>query len=393
MFLTNRVNFEFYSISLLRSRIDSLKRITPQLTGCLKEPFSMTSISIIGSYPPNYGGISTHVRRLHLLLKQTQSCRIKDLYSTGGEEEVDGVDRIYGNKLRRVWQCRVQLNQRRSDIEHFHVSAMRKFLWSTPVLLTGHKAKRVLTIHGGAFPDVVAAFNMLEKKLFQWMLGRFEHFVCVSEKQRQVLDFWGVPTNKISVINAYLPPVESPPSDLFSNVEQAKASGRQILICAAQYLEHYGIAELTKALCHLEAELGEKAPQLALISYAGVNDLYRSKCLALRTELISVMEFVNLEPEQISELMALGDMFVRPTWWDGDAISVREAAFFGNRLIATDVTTRPEGTVLCRAKDSDSLHHALRECVLDPDKGVVSFDHKQSLNALAQIYKGLGVTI
>lgn len=353
----------------------------------------MALISIVGSYPPNYGGISTHVRRLHLLLSQTQSCRVKDLYSVGGEEEVEGVDRIYGNKVQRVWRCRTQLNKQRSDLEHFHVSAMRKFLWGSPVLLTGHKAKRVLTIHGGAFPEVVAAFNILEKKLFQWMLGRFAHFVCVSEKQRQVLDHWGVAADKISVINAYLPPVESVSSGLFSSVEKARADGRQVLICAAQYLEHYGVEELTKALLKLEAHLGDKCPLLALISYAGVNEAYRSECLSLRAELTSVIEFVNLEPEQISELMALGDLFVRPTWWDGDAISVREAAFFGNRLIATDVTTRPEGTVLCGAKDSDSLYNALQECVLNPNKGIVLFDHKESSRALAEVYKGLGVSI
>lgn len=353
----------------------------------------MALISIIGSYPPNYGGISTHVRRLHLLLSQTQSCRVKDLYSVGGEEEVAGVDRIYGNKFQRVWHCRVQLNQQRSDIEHFHVSAMRKFLWSTPVLLTGHSAKRVLTIHGGAFPEVVAAFNCLEKRLFRWMLGRFEHFVCVSEKQRRVLDVWGVLPEQISVINAYLPPVASQSSGMFANVEQSKIDGKKILICAAQYLEHYGVEELTVAMAKLEADFGDNTPQLVLISYAKVNDAYRQKCLMLRAKLAPVMEFVNLKPEQISELMMLGDMFVRPTWWDGDAISVREAAFFGNRLIATDVTIRPQGTILCEAKNADSLYRALKQCVLDSEKGVVTFNHRQSLCALANIYKIFGVDI
>lgn len=354
---------------------------------------SMALISIIGSYPPNYGGISTHVRRLHLLLSQNQGCRVKDLYSVGGEEAVAGVDRIYGNKFQRVWYCRTQLNQQRSDIEHFHVSSMRKFLWSTPVLLTGHAAKRVLTVHGGAFPEVVAAFNIVEKKLFRWMLGRFEHFVCVSEKQRQVLDQWGVLPEQISVVNAYLPPVGSQSSGLFVNVEQAKIEGKKILICAAQYLEHYGIEELTVAMAKLEADFGDETPQLVLISYAKVNEAYQNKCVALKGKLMPIMEFVNLKPEQISELMVLGDMFVRPTWWDGDAISVREAAYFGNRLIATDVTTRPEGTILCKAKNAESLYRALKQGILDPEKGVVTFNHQESLCALAHIYKDLGVDI
>lgn len=354
----------------------------------------MTQISIVGSYPPNYGGISTHVQRLHILLSAAHDSCVKDLYGVGGEDNVAGVDRVYGNKIQRVWRCRTQLIERGAELEHFHVSAMRKFLWSTPALLTGRpKARRVLTIHGGAFPEVVAAFSGWEKKLFRWMLGRFDHFVCVSEKQRKVLDEWGVSADHISVINAYLPPVASPISGKFAAVERAKSEGKRVLVCAAQYLEHYGIEELALAMARLEEDLGDEAPKLALVSYAEQDDAYREKCHQLKEKISPIFEYENLNPEQVAEVMALGDVFVRPTWWDGDAISVREAAFFRNRLVATDVTTRPEGTVLCHCKDAESLYQALKQCMEDPAAGVVSFDHQQSLRELAQVYKGLGVEI
>jgi|GEM_PF-4656369 len=351
----------------------------------------MAKISIVGSYPPNYGGISTHVQRLHLLMDGEHQCRVKDLYAMGGEPEVPGVDRIVGNAAQRVLGCRTQLKADAAQLEHFHVSAMRKFLWSTPVLLTGRaRATRVLTIHGGAFPEVVAAFSGWEKMLFRWMLNQFDHFVCVSEKQRAVLDSWDVAADRVSVINAYLPPVASAESGTFQAIRDAKEQGRQVLVCAAQYLEHYGIEELSQAMISLHEELGDAVPLLALVSYAEQDQSYKDKCMALRARMPEIVEFVNLNPEQVAELMALGNVFVRPTWWDGDAISVREAAFFGNRLVATNVTTRPEGTVLCDAKDAVTLHKALKTASLDPNAGVVSFDHEQSMQQLLTVYRSLG---
>lgn len=353
----------------------------------------MTKIAIVGSYPPNYGGISIHVQRLHRLMAAGSDTKVYDLYSVGGEADEPGVERIYGNKIQRVLGCRSGLKAQGADLEHFHVSAMRKFLWSTPALLTGRKgAKRVLTIHGGAFPEVVAAFSGWEKRLFRWMLGRFDHFVCVSEKQRQVLDDWQVPAAQISVINAYLPPVHSAPSGDFDELQAVKDAGQPLLICAAQYLEHYGLEELTQAMAIIESTT-ELKPRLAVVSYAEVDESYRARCLSLRESLTPFFEFQNLDPGKIAELMALGDVFIRPTWWDGDAISVREAAFFGNRLVATDVTTRPEGTALCAAKDAESLAQTLIRCLQEPEHGVVDFDHRKSLNELAAAYRGLGLAV
>lgn len=352
----------------------------------------MAKISIVGSYPPHYGGISMHVQRLHTLLGGSNDCRVVDMYATGGEQDA-GVDRVYGNKLARVWRCRQLLAQRDSDIEHFHVSAMRKFLWSTPALLSGRgRSRKVLTIHGGAFPDVVASLSGWERRLFGWMLKQFDHFVCVSEKQRRVLDEWRVAADKISVINAYLPPVASPRSGLFAEIEAAKAAGARILLCSAMYMEHYGITELYQAMTELERELGEAAPRLVLVTYADLDEAYRERCREAQKAIAPVWEFDRLNPAQLAELFALGDVFVRATWWDGDAVSVRESAFFGNRIVATDVTTRPEGAILCEDKNPASLAAALKRAMDDEAAGVVDFDHQQSLRAIVAVYRGLGAS-
>lgn len=351
----------------------------------------MTQISIIGSYPPNYGGISIHVERLHTLMAKSNDCGVIDFYSDEGVQAAPGVDRVFGNKIQRVLSCRAILKQQGADLEHFHVSAMRKFLWSTPVLLTGRsKKKRVLTIHGGAFPQVVASFNFLEKPLFKWMMGCFDHFVCVSEKQRKVLEEWDIPGHKLSVINAYMPPVKSPVSGVFEELQRAKDSGKKTFVCSSMYLEHYGVEELLQVWPKIEEAHNV---QLALLAYGDVDEGYREKCNVLRKATTSVREFEKLNPALVAELMELSDVFIRPTWWDGDAISLREAAFFGNQLIATDVTTRPDGAVLCNKKDTVSLQQAIETCLADNSAGLVNFDHEMSLRKLSQVYRQLGMDV
>jgi glycosyltransferase involved in cell wall biosynthesis len=45
-------------------------------------------------------------------------------------------------------------------------------------------------------------------------------------------------------------------------------------------------------------------------------------------------------------LMSRSSVFVRPTFRDGDSISVREALALGLPVVASDIGTRPAGTIV-----------------------------------------------
>ena len=47
---------------------------------------------------------------------------------------------------------------------------------------------------------------------------------------------------------------------------------------------------------------------------------------------------------------------VRPTNTDGDALSIREAMYFKISVIASDVTTRPENTIIFKNRDLDDFY-------------------------------------
>ncbi|MEM7378821.1 MAG: glycosyltransferase family 4 protein [Pseudomonadota bacterium] len=344
-----------------------------------------TRIALLGAYPPVYGGISVHVWRLHQTLKATHTVDVLDMYSSRSAPAVDGVHRLAGNPMAMLLGARRLLSRLRADILHVHVSAFKKFLLTAPVLLTGgHHRARILTIHGGKLGQNLEAFAPWQLRLFDWTLTRFDHIVCVSEAQRQLLLERGIDAERMSVINAYLPPVPHTNSAQFGPLEQRRRDGKRILLVAAQFLPHYGLLDLLEALHQLPSTLRETVC-LAHVSYLDADDSYRAACLDAVGDL-DYVAFDNLEPPDMAAWMALGDVFVRPTWWDGDAVSLREACFFNNRVVATDVTTRPEGAVLCAARDSAGLAAALQQVLADDDAGTVSFDHLASQRLLESVY-------
>jgi glycosyltransferase involved in cell wall biosynthesis len=69
----------------------------------------------------------------------------------------------------------------------------------------------------------------------------------------------------------------------------------------------------------------------------------------------------DLDHELCLALMARSDVFVRPTFRDGDSISVREATSLGVPVVASNVGTRPQGTFLFEAGDVDGLVRQLEQ--------------------------------
>ena len=64
-------------------------------------------------------------------------------------------------------------------------------------------------------------------------------------------------------------------------------------------------------------------------------------------------------PHSFFRLLKLSDIMVRATSTDGDSLSVKEALTLQKKVIATDCVDRPEGVVLFKYDDAESLSKAL----------------------------------
>jgi glycosyltransferase involved in cell wall biosynthesis len=90
-------------------------------------------------------------------------------------------------------------------------------------------------------------------------------------------------------------------------------------------------------------------------------------------------------------LLAGADLMLRTTWYDGDAISVREALHYSVRVVASDNGMRPNGVVLFPARDPGSLEHAILDTLKQP-----KLPHtpppavEDNLKAVLEVYQELG---
>ena len=67
-------------------------------------------------------------------------------------------------------------------------------------------------------------------------------------------------------------------------------------------------------------------------------------------------------------LMKELSIFVRPTYTDGDSISVREALALGISVIASDTGYRPDGVILFRKGNLQDFASKLRHALEHPDE-------------------------
>jgi glycosyltransferase involved in cell wall biosynthesis len=88
--------------------------------------------------------------------------------------------------------------------------------------------------------------------------------------------------------------------------------------------------------------------------------------------------------------MQSSDIMLRTTWYDGDAISVREALQLGVPVIASDNGMRPEGTHLIPARNLDALV-AIAEKILHnpPPRISVASESDRNLEELLKLYQRL----
>ena len=68
-------------------------------------------------------------------------------------------------------------------------------------------------------------------------------------------------------------------------------------------------------------------------------------------------------------LIQQSDVVLRTTNTDGDALTIRESLFFNKPVIASDVVSRPEGTIVFKTRNLDSLVEAIAKTLRGNTQG------------------------
>src|ERR1051326_6053310 len=307
-------------------------------------------VLFVGPYPPPHGGISVHVRSACTRVRRT-----------GLQSNVLNVDprapasRDYINISGPAGFVR-QLFVHTSDDWTLNVHTNGHNLKSWLIaLMCGIAAQwgppATLTLHSGGVPAYLRDGPAWRRFIARLASVMYSRIVCVNPEIARVLSTLGIPETALEVAPAFIP-FETPDVAVPESIDSWIRQHSPVLSTAMFFRPEYGFELLLEAMTDLTAV----HPRLGCVVMGdGENRAAAQKLVESRGLQNVVLLSGDLDHEICLSLMARSGVFIRPTFMDGDAISVREALALGIPVVASDVGTRPEGTVLFEVGNKKEL--------------------------------------
>jgi glycosyltransferase involved in cell wall biosynthesis len=259
------------------------------------------------------------------------------------------------------------------DVVHVHHHGHSRTSWWQAAAF-GVASRAVMTIHSGASPETIVGHVRLVRRAAQ----RYRAIVCVSEVIRDAMIAAGVEPERLWVAPAFLADALE---ERMTPAGVAAVRKRHPIVLGAAMAPpaEYGLPYLLEAFELVRARHRDAA---LVVSGHGIR----------RREHIrpNVYIFGQLARAESLGLIAACDVFVRPSLFDGDAISLREALALGRRVVATTAARRPNGVHLCQPADAADLARAIGAAISAPAPRTPV---EQALETLLAIYRRLGVVL
>lgn len=307
-------------------------------------------ILLIGPYPPPYGGVSVHIKRLKSLLSGGFDVDIVD----EGRNRKDGIFNLrslnIGRYLRKVFAADiVHIHSGLFFFRAFHFSIARLFFKKTIITIHGYEPRK---------GDKVRVLDSL-------ILNNCNKVIFVTKE----LAAW-FRIKKHLIKDAFLPPdlndEQEIPGEVINWIEKKKLQGYSISIANAWRLDShnnedlYGLDLCIDAAKKLKARGIKAAFVFVVCDNAGVIKIDPYKQI-INYEGMEDYFLLWEAPLSFVKLILKSDIVLRPTNTDGDALTVREGMFLGKTVIASDVVPRPRHTILFKNRDADSLAQTIAD--------------------------------
>ena len=340
----------------------------------------------LGPYPPPHGGVQTHVVALVDFLRQRGiPCDVVNLTRFRRPSE----NGIYYPP--NAFAVAGHLLSHRYDIIHLHIGGR---IWPQQLALAlacfalpGTRC--VFTFHSGGYPSSAEGRSANARTLRAFVLRRFDGLIAVNEEIAQFFRTLGVDGRRIHVISPYLGfgTHALGQGSLPVQVSEFMAAHDPVLISVGGLEPEYDVSLQMKALGIIRT----RHPKAGLLvaGSGSLDQAVRKECSQLPYA-ENILVYGDLAHGAALQAMQSSDISLRTTWYDVDAISVREALQLGVPVIATDNGLRPAGTHLIPARDLDALVATVEEILNHPPpRTPVASQSDRNLEEVLTVYKQL----
>ncbi len=328
----------------------------------------LDKIAIFGPYPPPLGGISVHIQRMEFFLKQE-----KIDYTIFDHGHATGKNVITTNKS-LVWYIKA-LFIKDFSLFHFHQFFYFHYLFyvlfyylnSTPFIITIHEES--------LFSD-----SAIKNKISFWLLKKLKNtpIISVSEKLNNKLLSIGL---NATYLPAYVKPVGI-------NKQSVTKSNRNYFLFSTWKIDKRLSEEIYNVPLIFEflKENKQEFIMLYMIGNKASSDLEYLNDLIAEYGLKD--DIVLLFDKQLIDYLHNCKFLIRTNLEDGYGVSLQEAMDLGVPAIASNVCTRPKGTILFNNNDIQDLTQKIKYTITTDSAFLVS--QKEELKyhqELVELYK------
>ena len=348
-----------------------------------------TKVVLVGPYPPPYGGLAVQLCQWRQYLQQlgTYECAVLDI---GESRTVESPDCIpvtgYFDFLRKI-----NTFCRNGYLVHLLTNGhnLKSWLSSFACAIAGAGyGKRTLHVYGsGDAPNYLERGGAFIRLLAFATMKLGGRFVVRNEPMKRALIALGADPDKVSILPGFLG-VGSVPSEMVPSRTQEFINTHSPVLGATGNLDpEYGIPLMFAAVEALKSAY----PRIGLL-IMGLDEEARSQIEGGERVREQVFLTGPLPHPVILSVMKQLTAFLRPTYFDGDSLSVREALALGVPVVASDTDFRPEGVILFRKGQTNDFADKIRY-VLSQNvsvSGHISLPSSSgSAERLLSIYRGL----
>lgn len=345
------------------------------------------SIIVIGPFPPPIGGVSVHISRL--------------VNKLGNQFNIIKINTSKNRWLQFFKFLKALILALTSPFEyivHNHVFSL-KSNFIIVLLSKIFRIKYIQTFH--SFRININDLTRIEISLFKYIIRNSYKIIVVNEVIREILIEFDTNTTKANII---VIPAFLPYDKIFSEIEKNKyvdtldidkfTNSHDLILCANGYKisfynneDLYGIDLCIELMRKLKSFKKMDVGLIFMLPKIGDDKYFHVlKKRILEYELEEDFIFINKE-EDLVPLFEYIDIFLRPTNTDGDALSIREALYEGVPTIASDVVTRPSGTITFKNRDVEDFYEKVNNTIenIDYEKRKVC-DFKKSQDNIFRMY-------
>lgn len=358
----------------------------------MKNKNNKAKIAIIGPYPPPYGGISIHIKRMKNYLEKNHiectvynESRIVEYENNINVKPIDSYKRFI-----------FKIPFLKFNILHFHSINLKIRMLLGWYKFLGNKI--ILTIHGESLHDQLTKLNLIGYYLLLLSLRNIDKIICVNPRTKKELLDLRLNSEKIKVIPAFIPPTpdETKVNQLPEFFHKIRHKHKFLITANASKISFYKNQDLYGI--DLSIELMK---QLINNGYKDIGFIYiipdigdydyfvKMQNLVKKYSLEDNFHFYT-KPVAYPAVINMCDLFIRPTNTDGYGVSIAEAISLKKPVIASNVCKRPEGTILFKNRNIDDLYIKITDVINNYKEHrakIESIEFEDNAEKILEVYK------